>query len=425
MTRRRRLTRHPPSEQTALQAENEPTRHQWIDDQAAFNALVDEAARAERIAVDTEFHRERTYWPRVALVQIAIGSNVFLVDPLAVQLAPFAKVLDSDVLLIMHAASQDLEVLDRACGTVPRCLFDTQIAAGFVGMSTPSLAALVERYMGLGLPKGDRLTDWFERPLRPAQRNYAASDVAHLFELHDRLVTDLNERGRLSWVNSEFELSRHKAKTALPVELAWTRIKEARHLRGQARCIVSVLAEWRERAARSKDLPSRFVLSDLALVGVAQRAPRTSEDLKGIRGFDGRRIKESSAEEILSIVAQGLKRTSDEVPTLDTEEGPKLDKELRAAVTLVSAWVSQVAKDEELDAALLATRSDIIDFLRGSEDARLSAGWRSELIGSRIQDLVSGRASVAFDRHGGLVLEPRFTGPDLKKENSTSSDSGS
>ena len=209
------------------------------------------------------------------------------------------------------------------------------------------------------------------------------------------------------------------------MELAWTRIKEARHLRGQARCIVSVLAEWRERAAQSKDLPSRFVLSDLALVGVAQRAPRTSEDLKGIRGFDGRRIKESSAEEILSIVAQGLKRTSDEVPTLDTEEGPKLDKELRAAVTLVSAWVSQVAKDEELDAALLATRSDIIDFLRGSEDARLSAGWRSELIGSRIQDLVSGRASVAFDRHGGLVLEPRFTGPDLKKENSTSSDSGS
>ena len=137
------------------------------------------------------------------------------------------------------------------------------------------------------------------------------------------------------------------------------------------------------------------------------------------------RDRESSAEEILSIVAQGLKRTSDEVPTLDTEEGPKLDKELRAAVTLVAAWVSQVAKDEELDAALLATRSDIIDFLRGSEDARLSAGWRSELIGSRIQDLVSGRASVAFDRHGGLVLEPRFTGPDLKKENSTSSDSGS
>ena len=127
-----------------------------------------------------------------------------------------------------------------------------------------------------------------------------------------------------------------------------------------------------------------------------------------MRGLDGRYMKDRAAEEILSVVADGLIRASEDVPTLGIEEGPKLDKELRAAVSLVSAWVSQVAKDEALDPALLATRADIIDLLRGSEKARLSEGWRADLVGSRIQDLVTGRAAVAFDPRGGLVLEPRF-----------------
>ena len=382
--------------------------HEWVDDQGTFDALVTRAAAAERIAVDTEFHRERTYWPRVALVQIAIANDIFLIDPLEVDLAPFASVLESDTLIIMHASSQDLEVLDRACGVLPRHLFDTQIAAGFSGMSTPSLSSLVERYVGVALPKGDRLTDWFERPLRPTQQNYAASDVLYLFDLHDRLTEDLRKRGRLRWVAAECDPSNWYTKPALSVEFAWTRIKEARHLRGQARCVVSVLAEWRERAAQNRDLPTRFILSDLALVGVAQRAPRTSQDLKGIRGLDGRYLKQGASDEILSVVQKGLQRTPEDVPTLEIDEGPKLDKELRAAVTLVSAWVSQVAKDEELDPALLATRADIVDVLRKSKDARLSNGWRSDLVGTRIQDLVTGRASVAFDPQGGLVLEPRF-----------------
>ena len=117
--------------------------HEWVDDQGTFEALITRAAQAERIAVDTEFHRERTYWPRVALVQIAIANDIFLIDPLEVDLAPFAAVLESDTLIIMHASSQDLEVLDRACGVLPRHLFDTQIAAGFSGMSTPSLSSPV------------------------------------------------------------------------------------------------------------------------------------------------------------------------------------------------------------------------------------------------------------------------------------------
>jgi ribonuclease D len=398
--RRRRLTEPPALTYT------------WIDRQAEFDALVDELHDADRIAIDTEFHRERTYWPRVALIQIAVGDRVLLVDAVEVDIAGLGAVLERPVTVVMHAASQDLEVLDRSCGVIPAVLFDTQIAAGFVGMSTPSLSSLVERFVGRRLPKGDRLTDWFERPLREAQRVYAASDVAYLFEVHDLLVGDLDGRGRLQWALDECERSRTPGRPALATELAWTRIKEARHLRGQARAVASTLADWRETTARRNDIPPRFVLSDLALVGIAQRAPDDVDGLRKVRGVDGRFLKGGNGDAILAAVRAGRALDPADVATLDPDEGPALSAELRPAITLVAAWIAQLAKDEHLDASLIATRSDIVDILRGAPGARLAGGWRSELVGGPITDLVEGRAALAFDPGGRLVLEPRRA-PDV------------
>jgi len=393
-----------------------PLEYEWIADQATFDGLVDRLIAADRIAIDTEFHRERTYWPRVALVQIGVDDDIYLVDTLEVDIATLAPVLTGPTTVVMHAASQDLEVLDRACGVIPRDLFDTQIAAGFVGLSTPSLASLVERYVGKRLPKGDRLTDWFERPLRDAQRSYAASDVAHLFTIHDLLVDELDERGRLTWALDECEVARTPGRPALPTELAWTRIKEARHLRGSARAIASTLADWREQTARTHDIPPRFVLSDLAVVGIAQRAPSTPDELRKVRGVDGRFLKDGGARAILDAVGTGAALSPDEVPTLEIDQGPALDQELRPAVTLVSAWIAQLAKDEQLDVALLATRSDVTDILRGAPDARLASGWRADLVGGPIRDLVEGHAALAFDPSGRLVLESRAQAPDTHAE---------
>ena len=166
-----------------------------IDTDDELAAAVDALLTQDRYALDTEFHRERTYWPKVALIQIAWDDDLVIIDPLAVDLAPLKDLMESDSLAVLHAASQDLEVLEIACGAVPRRLFDTQIAAGFLGMSTPSLAALHEREIGIQLPKSSRLTDWLERPLGKAQLDYAASDVAHLLEIHDRLLEQLEVRG--------------------------------------------------------------------------------------------------------------------------------------------------------------------------------------------------------------------------------------
>ena len=375
-----------------------------ITDQRDFGSLVEVLADQEVVGLDTEFHRERTYFPKIAMLQLSWGNELALVDPLEVDLSGLARVLDSDTVTVIHAASQDLEVLLRACGTVPRELFDTQVAAGFLGMSAPSLGALVEREFGERLPKGDRLTDWLRRPLSDAQLNYAASDVAHLIGLWQRQRGALEERGRLGWARDEFEALRNRARVSRPPQEAWNRIKEARQLRGAARSIVREVAAWRERRAIEVDQPPRFVMADLAVVAIAQSAPRTVEQLRSIRGVDERHIKGRVAEEILAAVA----RAKEQPPERPQRNGSgELSRELRPAVSLVSSWVSQLARDQELDTALVATRADLESLLRGDTECRLTHGWRAELVGEPIRRLVAGQAALAFNGDGGLVLESR------------------
>ncbi|MCU1353719.1 MAG: Ribonuclease, partial [Acidimicrobiales bacterium] len=322
----------------------------------------------------------------------------------AVDMKPFARALESPATVVMHAASQDLEVLDLVCGALPTRLFDTQIAAGFSGHSLPSLLSLVEREFGVRIAKGDRLTDWLRRPLSADQKTYAAADVAHLLLLHERLSADLTERGRLDWALAECEVNRQKGRVVRDPDEAWLRIKEARTLRGRTAGIARAIAAWRERRAAQLDQPVRFILSDLALVGVAQRAPTTFEDLRRVRGLDERNLKGGVADQILAAVATG-KAAPVERPR--AEGGAEIDRALRPAVTLVSAWVSQLARDLEIDTSLLATRSDIEALLGGTDGARLKLGWRAGLVGEPIRSLVAGDAALAFDGRGGLLLEQR------------------
>ena len=205
--------------------------------------LVQEGAQLEGVVralrdeplygLDTEFQGERTYHPRLALVQIAWPGGLAIIDPMAVDVAPLAPVLAGPGTLIAHAGDQDLTILERACGVRPAHLFDTQIAAGFLGYGTPSLATLCERILGVRLAKGDRLTDWTRRPLTADQRAYAASDVEHLTPLHDELVGRLTEEGRLEWARDECEERRLRAHGRPDPATAWWRIKGSRQLRGK------------------------------------------------------------------------------------------------------------------------------------------------------------------------------------------------
>ena len=380
----------------------------WVDTQGAFSDVVGALEQQPVVGLDTEFHRERTYHPQLALVQLVWGApddpEIALIDATAVDLLPFARVLESDATIVMHSSVQDLEVLLRACGTLPRHLFDTQIAAGFAGYNGPSLATLVHGVLGIRLPKGDRLADWLRRPLTEEQLAYAASDVEHLLPLYDWLVERLESDGRLDWATDECAQLLTKAASPRDPNEAWWKVKEARQLRGKAVGVAQALTAWRERRAAEIDQPVRFVLPDLALVGIAQRPPKTIEELRRVRGLDDRHLRGAQAETIMKVIDEGLALDKDELRIPPTGD---IDRDLRPAVTLVSAWISQLSRQLHIDTMLLATRNDVEALLRGDENARLTRGWRADVVGQDIRRLVEGRAALSFDGHGGLVLEDR------------------
>ena len=218
----------------------------WVDTPARLDVAIRALLHEPAYAIDTEFLRERTYYPRLALVQIAWPGNAVLIDPLALDLSPMRELLESDSLAVLHAADQDLEVLEFACGALPNKIFDTQIAAGFLGFSSPSLLTLAERILTVRLSKGDRLTDWTQRPLTAAQLSYAASDVLYLLELHEKLLAELESSGRTLWAEAEYELLRIRPRGIPHADRAWWKLKDGRVLRGKDRLYAQ------ERRARSR-----------------------------------------------------------------------------------------------------------------------------------------------------------------------------
>ncbi|MDQ3738655.1 MAG: HRDC domain-containing protein [Actinomycetota bacterium] len=377
-----------------------PEEVRWIDDDRQLETLIDALTAEPRYAMDTEFHRERTFFPQLALVQFAWESEAALVDPLAVDIRALSRLFASPAWAVMHAAQQDIDVLTHAVGAVPDRLYDTQLAAGFLGHGSPSLSALLQREIGVTPAKGDRLTDWLRRPLSTSQREYAVSDVAFLLDVHDRLAAKLHEVGRSAWVEEACEELRQRPVSGAAPEHAWLRLKDARTLRPRARALAQAVAAWRERRAMELDLPVRHVLPDLAVLGISQRHPRTAVELAQARGVDERFARSRPAAELLEALARSEHAEPPEVPKGTAE----LDRSLRPAVTLISAWVSQVARDERLDTELLATRSDITALLSNGATSRLRIGWRAELLGDGIAALLSGRSGLTFDGNGQLRL---------------------
>jgi ribonuclease D len=374
----------------------------WVADEDTLADLVARVREEPRFALDTEFHGERSYWPRLALIQIAWSGGIALIDPLAVKPAGLTPLLDCAGVMVAHAAEQDLAILERLCGRGPAALFDTQVAAGFLGLGSPSLVALVEKLLGKRLGKGDRLTDWTRRPLRAEQRTYAAADVEYLLALQDALVERLDTVGRLQWALDECEDRRERVRSRPEPELAWWRIKGARQLRGRSRGVAQEVAAWRERTAEALDVPPRYVLSELALAGIVQRPPRSREELNGIRGVDTRSAKDGAADAILAAVQSGL---SLEPPALRIPEPDRIDRSLAPAVTVLAAWLAQRATELNLDPAVLATRADLTQMLQ-NKPSRLASGWRAALVGEPLRRLLSGKSLLGL-ADGGRRLELR------------------
>ena len=373
------------------------TDFEWIADQARFEAFVSELQGIDAYALDTEFHRERTYLPVLALVQIATRERIALVDSLAVDVRPLRPLLESDSICVMHAGSQDLEILELECGVAPRRLFDTQIAALFCGYRISSLGKLIEGFLGVQLDKSSQLTDWTRRPLPKDDLRYAAADVAHLLELRDVLIGALEERGRLRWAEEEIERLRAKDRSPAAPETLWWKLRGKTKLNGKARGVAQAVAMWRDEQARKSNRPARSVLSDMAVLALAQRPARNPAQLRSVRNFDARRFKHGDA--LLDAIQDGLDLPRSEVrlPPKKPANLPNVD----GVISLCLAWLAQRASKEGLDMTVLGTRDDVTNLVLG-QPSRLSSGWRDELVGRELSGIIDG--SVAL-RVNGTELE--------------------
>jgi ribonuclease D len=373
----------------------------WVDSDAALASVVKTLSSEEQYGLDTEFVAERTYYPRLCLVQLAWPGGIVLIDPLACDIAALAEVLETTAMMITHAGSADLPIIERACGARPQALFDTQLAAGFVGLGQPSLVSLVSALLDVRLDKGDQLTDWARRPLSDSARRYAAGDVAHLLALTAALRERLESRGREAWAVAECAVLLAARPRDPDPDIAWWRIKGSRSLRGEQACIAQSVVAWRERRAREQDLPARFVLSELALTAIVQRPPKSAGDITGLRGA-GSLPKPVIAGLFEAVVAgRAMDRSELRSPPKHGD-----DSGLDAAVGILNGWAAQIASGEQVDARLLATREDVKALVNG-RPGRLDDGWRAAMVGDDLHALVAGEAVVRLVGGGKrLQLEP-------------------
>jgi ribonuclease D len=357
---------------------------QLITTQSELDAAVFRMQSATRLALDTEFMRERTYFARLCLVQVATDTDCCLVDPLAgLDLGGLHALLaDPSKLKILHAARQDLEVLSQSGGVVPVPVFDTQVAAAFLGFPPQvGYAELVARQLGHSLDKAQTRTDWSRRPLTPAQLAYAADDVHHLLTLHADLEAALQARGRSAWAREECAALVNPALFRPDPEGAWRRLKGIGRLGPQEQAAARALAQWREQRAVESDKPRSWILADDGLLAMASSAPGSVAALEQIQSLPPALVRKRG-EELLQLMEAA--RSAPDAAELAVTAGRRpTPEESKLAVHLM-----QIVRDEaarlEIGPELLATRRDIDAMALGARDLALTRGWRREVIGERL-----------------------------------------
>ncbi len=369
------------------------------------------AARARatgRLALDTEFMPEGRYRPLLCLVQVAVGGEIAVLDPLeGFDPAPLAEVLaDPAIELVLHAGRQDVAILRREWGTEVTNVFDTQVAAGFAGFSAQAgYTGLLNDVLRVRVGKTASFTRWDARPLSEEQLSYAREDVEHLGALADDLQRRLTARGRLDWAREECRAIAAATDERDPEE-AWRRLPRASSLDARERAVARELAAWRERTALAEDRPVGSALRDPALVELAKRKPATRGALAEIRGV-GPDVVRRRATDILAAVQRGL-----EAPPLRLEEGERVGVESvdGPVIALAEALVRARAQEAGLAYELIAARADLAPIVvaarRGDAepDVRTLRGWRRELVGEELLELLAGRRRLGVGPAGRIEV---------------------
>lgn len=374
----------------------------YLSTSSELAEFCERAASAKVIAVDTEFLRERTFFPKLCLVQISAAGNIAAIDPILIDdLSPLVALLaDETVTKVFHACGQDLEVLLDGLGVSCSPVFDTQLAAAFLGLRQQiSYASLVEAYCGVRLPKAESLTDWSRRPLDPEQLTYAEDDVRYLPGIYERMMGELVEKDRLSWVAPEMERLCDPERLRRDPRDAFLRLRRAGSLTRRQLAVAREACAWREEVAARRDLPRKWVASDEVMVEICKRTPMTLERLRKIRGTD--QISERDGRSLLEAVARGAACPADQCPKITRHARPSADTE--SVIDLMYAVLRLVSEQSGVATQLIATRDDLLEFVQDREASALVSGWRWELAGATLSRLLEGEVGLTV-REGRLEL---------------------
>ncbi len=367
----------------------------FANDPETLAAVAAVARTNGLLAIDTEFMREKTYYARLCLIQLAAGDEAWIVDPFEIaDLGPLRAVMsDPDVVKVLHAGSQDLEILTRILDAPPKPVFDTQVAATLAGFPTQvGYARLVKEMFDVDVDKSDTYSDWARRPLTSVQIEYGLADVRFLPKMYLQLKERLEREGRLAWLDGDFERMADPATYEVVPEEQFRRIKRASSLGRRQLAVLQQVAAWREREAQRRDLPKRWVVSDETLVEVARRHPKDASALGELRGLNPRSLGDGGAG-LLEAVRRGLSTPEDSLPRLTMRPRTRIDVE--GIVELMNALVRVKASEHGVAAALLASRSELERLAGGERDeSPLLQGWRRSLVGEDLVELAEGRLSL-------------------------------
>lgn len=362
-----------------------------------LESLVDKIKGSDLLAVDTEFHSEKTFYAKLCLIQLATEDVSAIVDPLAISdLSPLATLFsDESIMKVFHAGNQDMEILNRSCGTAPRPVFDTQIAACLLGHPQQiGYGALVKSFCDVSLPKADSFTDWTRRPLSETQLKYAIDDVLYLPEIYRTMIEKLEKYGRLEWLADDFAHMADPENYRPHPEEAWHKVKRISSLTRRQLAVAQSVAAWREKAAQKRNLPRKWVLSDEMVVEISRRVPKTKQSLLEVRGL-GDHLSERSIHELLDGIEVALSRDSSTWPKVSHR--PHTQKEATGVVDLMLGLLHLRAKENGVASQIIATKEDLVRMSKGETDGlALMSGWRRKLVGDELLSLLSGEVSMSI-----------------------------
>lgn len=366
-----------------------------------------ELARHPFAAVDTEFIREQTFWPKLCLIQMAGPGIEVLVDPLApgLDLKPFYDLMaDTGVVKVFHAARQDVEIVWNQARTIPAPMFDTQVAAMVCGFGeSVSYVNLVKQVLGRDLDKTSRFTDWSRRPLSQNQLAYALGDVTHLRDVYPKIKAELESTGRTNWLDEEMADLIDPATYRADPEHAWQRLK-LRVKNRKALAVLMEVAAWRERAAQAQDVPRNRVLRDEALYDIVSHAPTTTDKLAELRTLSEGFSRSARAKEIIDAVQKGLARDPRTVPPL--RSGVPLPADKVALVDLLRVLLKACAARNKVAPRLIADGDDLERLATEAQpDVPAMRGWRFDLFGAQVEQLKRGELALRIEK-GEVVAVP-------------------